>query len=381
MSLTELKRWGLWNPGEKIMFSSVAKTVLAGESDGDTVAWSLATGQEVVRLSETTPLAIDPTGKLLATTNGVVKIPSGEFVFKRPSTCFYPRTASFSPNGNFVALPGRHLPLPNTPSQPTDWHSYMELFNVANFESLGRLTHGPHPITSAQWAGSDARLFITADGNSAILWDTESGRILKTLPHKRGAFWVYANHLVPYTIITVEPRLALTHLWSCTGEKIRTFVHTPSGREPSTWASDVSHDFKRFATGGNDGTVRIWDIESGSEVARCIHKSIYIDVVVFSHNGRLIATSAKFEASDEDGKTWDRIRIFDTSNGTELESVLFSTVKDLKFDSDDSSIAATGLDMDYIATGSGQTPCPCATVWLLNNKRPPAPVGGQAERG
>lgn len=369
MSLTELKRWNLQYLGQQVMFSSTTKTVLAGEWGGDTVAWSLASGDEVMRLSRTIPLSIDPTGKLLATSEGVVKIPSGEFAFERPRTSLYCETGPFSQNGDFVALPGRHNPDPNSPRQPNDWHSFMELFDVTSGESICRLTHGHHPITSSQWAGSDARLFITADGNSdAILWDTESRRIIKSLPHERGAFWVYANHLVPHNVITVEPRMASAHLWSPIGEKIRTFVHSQTDIpfNPAVWASDVSRDFTRLATAGYDKTVRIWDIESGSEVARCTHKSMYIDNVVFSHDGRLIATSARDEVRDADGKTWDMIRIFDTSNGTELETMLFSTVKDLRFDSEDSSIAATGLDMDYIATGSSLPPRPSAAVWLLS---------------
>ncbi|MDA7978293.1 MAG: hypothetical protein MPJ50_05925 [Pirellulales bacterium] len=351
------------------MFSSAGKTVLAGEWGGDTVAWSLASGREVMRLSRTMPLSINPAGTLVATSEGVVKIPSGEFAIERPRTSLYCETGPFSRDGSAVALPGRHNPDPNSPRQPNDWHSFMDVFNVGTGQFVARLAHGPHPIVSAQFT-HDLRAFVTADGNSdAIVWELSTGRQEFKLPHAEGAWWIYVEPNGS-RMMTVEPRTASAHLWNLLDQtNIRSFLHAQPDipYDPAVWASDVSRDFKLLATAGYDQTVRIWNIDSGTEVSRCTHQSMYIDNVVFSPDGQLIATSARDETRDAGGKTWDTIRLFDASNGTELETMLFSTVKDLRFDSEGTCIAATGLDTEYVPNGSGEDPLPCAAVWLLSS--------------
>src|SRR5207302_1242676 len=69
-----------------------------------------------------------------------------------------------------------------------------------------------------------------------------------------------------------------------------------------------SPDGRRFASGSEDNTVRVWDAESGEELAVLRGHERSIQSVCFSPDGRCIAS-----ASDD-----ETIRIWDAHNGHAL---------------------------------------------------------------
>jgi WD40 repeat protein/energy-coupling factor transporter ATP-binding protein EcfA2 len=73
------------------------------------------------------------------------------------------------------------------------------------------------------------------------------------------------------------------------------------GHEGAVWATPVfSPDGRRLATGGTDGTVRVWDVAGGAEPLVLAGHHGAVATVAFSSDGRLLASS------DDDGiRIWD----------------------------------------------------------------------------
>jgi WD40 repeat protein len=79
---------------------------------------------------------------------------------------------------------------------------------------------------------------------------------------------------------------------------------TPTGHGGRVWEVAFSSDDRRLATRGDDGTARIWDIDSGKQLILGDHVGSVWDVV-FSCDDRWLATAS------EDGKA----RICDANTG------------------------------------------------------------------
>jgi WD40 repeat protein len=85
--------------------------------------------------------------------------------------------------------------------------------------------------------------------------------------------------------------------------------------EFDAWINRIafSPDSKYFVTGGRDGTARIWDLESGEEVARMRHTSAIVDVA-FTPDGQRLATAA-----------WDSTRLWSLPFGEEITRAAWDT--------------------------------------------------------
>jgi WD40 repeat protein len=77
-------------------------------------------------------------------------------------------------------------------------------------------------------------------------------------------------------------------LWNAeTGEKIRTF----RGHAARVKGACISNDRKWLFTGSEDGTVRIWDLNSGKEMASIMSLDAGKDWLVLTRDGRFDASS------------------------------------------------------------------------------------------
>ncbi len=227
----------------------------------------------------------------------------------------------------------------------------------------------------------DGQLLVTAGGETAKLWEVETGRELRA----------FVGHVGEVIGVAFSPdgRFVLTggadhaaRLWDArTGESIRSFsghkdsvvrvAFSPDGKRVLTGSDDntaklwdaetgrmlrtfaghlnagkgmfpnrvrgvaFSPDGKRVLTGGDDKTARLWDADSGRELRRFVGHTGRVSSVVFSPDGQRVMT----------GGTDDTARIWDANSGRQVHTFTGHgrAVNCVTFSSDD-RWALTGSD-------------------------------------
>mgnify|MGYP003577785387 CR=1 FL=1 len=73
------------------------------------------------------------------------------------------------------------------------------------------------------------------------------------------------------------------------------------GQQGRALALAISPDGRLLASGGDDRTIRLWEVPTGRELARWEAHRLGVTALAFSHNGRMLASSG----SDSVVKLWD----------------------------------------------------------------------------
>jgi len=129
-------------------------------------------------------------------------------------------------------------------------------------------------------SGNGELALTGARDKTAILWETKTGKPLRTLKGHQDDVWAVA--------LSKDGKRALTGssdqtaiLWNAeTGEKIRTF----RGSNYITCVS-MTTDGKRVLTSSHDGAVHLWDTATGKELCRLISFDAGIDWLVVTPDG------------------------------------------------------------------------------------------------
>lgn len=182
------------------------------------------------------------------------------------------------------------------------------IWSVATGEQVRALRGHAAPVATARYQpGGDLILTASGDG-TARLWDANSGKLLHVLQGHQGpllaAAWSPDGNMAGTVSTDGTGRL-----WSPeTGELLTTLaghdlvqVASLAGFRPGVFAIAFSPDSTLVATGGADGTARVWGSQSGEEVALLRGHEGYVQSVHFSADGALLATSSM----DGTARVWD----------------------------------------------------------------------------
>jgi WD40 repeat protein len=155
-------------------------------------------------------------------------------------------------------------------------------------------------------------MFVTGSWDStAIVWDTESGRIIATLPHD-------VPHHVTSVAFSNDGDMILTGssdgvatLWNIDYFGI---IRTFEGHEEGNIVAAFSHDDMRVSTASEDSTVCIWGADTWACSSGLIHVFVdheaMVNSAIFSPDGDMILTKSEDNTSN----------LYDTESGELLYS-------------------------------------------------------------
>ena len=109
--------------------------------------------------------------------------------------------------------------------------------------------------------------------------------------------------------------------------------HVLKGHTGGVERGTFSPDGKRIATGGDDGTVRVWDTETGSSILVIHAHQRAANNLSFSPDGRWLLTASGSRLTEKGGRT---VRIWDASSGRLLQELKTASpyAMDAKFSQD-----------------------------------------------
>jgi WD40 repeat protein len=292
------------------------KTLVA-VGEGNTIAlWDFTTGKQSRILTGQFPgiysLAISANGKTLASgVGGGVDGMYGTIRIWDLSINPHVRTLTrsggvtsiaFSPDGNLLA------------SGTSDWDSYIKFWNVQTGALLG--TYGPYSqIFGFSVAfGADWKTLAAGSSDKTIkIWDISTGTLLHNL----------TGH----------------------SEMVTAIAMSPDGKTLASGSSNNAFTIERKPEGVSNGSIKLWDIRTGTELRTIQSDSGWVYSVAFSPDGKTLATGAD-----------NSIKLWDVATGQNLHVLRGRDGRSLAF-SPDGKILASGnssstLDLWNISTGT-----------------------------
>jgi len=321
-----------------VAFSPDGKYVASGSRDGTARVWEAQTGREIARMTheaDVTDLAFSPDGKYVASgsrdgTARVWEAQTGHEV-ARMSHEDYVVAVAFSPDGKYV-ISG-------------SWDDTARVWEAQTGHEVARMSHEGYVVAVA--FSPDGKYVVSGSGDgTARVWEAQTGHEVARISHKDGVAAVAFSPDGKY--VASGSRDGTARVWEAqTGREIARVNH-----EVYVIAVAFSPDGKYVISGGCDkkdenyrcigGTARVWEAQTGREIARMSHNNAVV-AVAFSPDGKYVV-SGSFDGT---------VRVWETQTGHEVARKSYM-----------SNEVAFSPDGKYIISGGG-----AAHVWEAQTGR------------
>jgi len=321
-----------------VAFSPDGKYVVSGSGDGTARVWEAQTGREISRMTheaDVTALAFSPDGKYVASgsrdgTARVWEAQTGREI-ARMTHEGYVVAVAFSPDGKYV-ISG-------------SWDDTARVWEAQTGHEVARMSHEDYVVAVA--FSPDGKYVVSGSGDgTARVWEAQTGHEVARISHKDGVAAVAFSPDGKY--VASGSRDGTARVWEAqTGREIARVNH-----EVYVIAVAFSPDGKYVISGGCDkkdenyrcigGTARVWEAQTGREIARMSHNNAVV-AVAFSPDGKYVV-SGSFDGT---------VRVWETQTGHEVARKSYM-----------SNEVAFSPDGKYIISGGG-----AAHVWEAQTGR------------
>jgi WD40 repeat protein len=308
-----------------VAFSPDGRYALSGGWDKTLCYWEVATGREIARLQghfwNITSVAFSPDGRRAVTCSDDKLVRLWEL--PEPAESWVPwaelpaggqrclvghkqevSAVAVSPNGRRLASAGVD--------------GAIRFWDVQTGERLHEITGFSGYVWRLTFS-SDGRQLLAAGppDKQARLWEVETGKLVRAYdsPHE-----IMKATLSPdgRRIMACDWRGSDASFWAwdvATGKDARHY------RGPGPWSLAFSPDSRRVLAGGHEGSVRVYEADSGKEL-RCLKGHVgRVTAVAISRDGRLALSGADGpwnEIPPRDPRAAFDLRLWDLENGKEL---------------------------------------------------------------
>jgi serine/threonine protein kinase len=182
------------------------------------------------------------------------------------------------------------------------------------FKELRRMIGHGDAIYSVRFAADNHQLASGDKDGAVIVWNADDGQVVRRLPKQTQEVRCVA--FAPSSEQIAAASGFTARLFDVHGQEVKKF----SGHVGAMRCLAFSADGKRLITGGDDKTIRLWDVAGGREVQRFSRHTGGITAVAFVPNSNRFASASR----DQTVRLWDlksglEVECFDASAGNVLD--------------------------------------------------------------
>jgi len=272
-------------PGTSVSFSPDGKTLASGAENGTIMLWDVATGTTTAILEGHTQtkavesVSFSPDGKTLASASGDGTVRLWDVATGTTTAILRGHEAhvlcvSFAPDGAILASGA--------------WDGSVKLWDVATGQNIATLSGHTGRVRSVSFA-PDGKTFASASEDGTVkLWDVATGNAATLSGH---TYLVSTMAFSPDGTTLASNSYAWdgsVNLWDgTTGRKIATL----SGHMGLITSVSFSPDGRTLASGGQDRTIRLWNVATRITTATFEHTH-GVTSVLFSPDGKTLASGS-----------------------------------------------------------------------------------------